>query len=175
MKIRLSSPIQSDSIVDGEGIRTVIWTQGCPHHCPFCHNPSTHDMSGGFIKDTEDVIKEILEMELQDGITFSGGDPMMQPKECTEIAKVLKEHNLNIWCYTGFNFEDLLKDEDRVEFLKYIDVLIDGRFEIDKKSYDCMFRGSTNQRIINVKESLKKGKAVNIRKYNKKREMVICL
>ena len=168
MQIRLSSPLQSDSVVDGEGIRTVIWTQGCPHHCKGCHNPETHGFKGGFLKDINELIEEIRGLELQDGITFSGGDPMMQPKVCTVIAKACKEMGYNIWCYTGFLFEDLLDNEDRREFLNYIDVLVDGKFELDKKSYAAKFRGSTNQRLINVKASLKKNRAVVFRKYNTK-------
>ena len=168
MQIRLSSPLQSDSVVDGEGIRTVIWTQGCPHHCKGCHNPETHGFKGGFLKDINELIEEIRGLELQDGITFSGGDPMMQPKECTVIAKACKEMGYNIWCYTGFLFEDLLENNDRREFLNYIDVLVDGKFELDKKSYAAKFRGSTNQRLINVKASLKKNRAVVFRKYNTK-------
>ena len=175
MKIRLSNPLQSDSIVDGEGIRAVIWTQGCPHHCKGCHNPETHSFTKGFFKDTSELIEEIRNLELQDGITFSGGDPMMQPEACLEIAKACKEMNLNIWCYTGFTFEELLDDPLKVEFLKYIDVLVDGKFELDKKSYDAMYRGSTNQRIINVKESLKKRKCVTIRKYKKRQPVTINL
>ncbi len=175
MEIRLSNPLQSDSIVDGEGIRCVIWTQGCPHHCKGCHNPETHAFNKGFLKDTKELIEEIKNLELQDGITFSGGDPMMQPTACAEIAKACKEMDLNIWCYTGFMFEELLEDPIKVEFLKYIDVLVDGKFELDKKSYDAMYRGSTNQRIINVKESLKKGKCVTIRKYKKKQPITINL
>ncbi len=165
MEIRLASDIERDSVVDGPGIRTVIWTQGCPHHCPFCHNPETHSFDGGKLVPVEEVIEEIFKGEIQDGITFSGGDPMMQPIPCTEIAKKCKERGLNIWCYTGFLFEDLLKDKDRLEFLKYIDVLVDGRFENALKSYSAKFRGSTNQRIINVKASLKKKKAVLVREY----------
>ena len=168
MKIRLSNSLQSDSIVDGEGIRTVIWTQGCPHHCKGCHNPETHSFTKGFLKDTSEIIEEIKQMELQDGITFSGGDPMMQAEACLEIAKVCKEMNLNVWCYTGFLFEELLEDPKKCEFLKYIDVLVDGKFELDKKSYAAKFRGSTNQRLINVKSSIKKNKAVVFRKYNTK-------
>ena len=170
MEIRLSSKIQTDSVVDGEGIRTVIWTQGCPHHCPYCHNPETHDFKGGFLMDTDEIIEKLRNLELQDGITFSGGDPMMQPEACTEIAKACKEMGYNIWCYTGFLFEDLLSNPKQVEFLKYIDVLVDGKFEIDKKSYDAKFRGSTNQRLINVKASLKKNRGVTIRKYNVKKK-----
>ena len=165
MEIRLASPIQRDSVVDGPGIRTVIWTQGCPHHCPFCHNPETHAMNGGKLVPVSEVIKEITSFELQDGITFSGGDPMMQPIPCMEIAKKCKELGYNIWCYTGFLFEELLSNPDRVEFLKYIDVLVDGKFDNNLKSYSAKFRGSKNQRIIHVKASLKKKKAVCLREY----------
>lgn len=158
MKIRLASYLQTDSIVDGKGIRTVIWTQGCIHNCPFCQNPSTHAMDGGFLVDIDKIKEDISKICGQDGITFSGGDPMMQPKECAEIAKYAKNIGLNVWCYTGYTFEKLLelaKDNlDIKEFINYIDVLVDGPFVISKKSYDVVFRGSSNQRLIDVKNSL---------------------
>ena len=165
MEIRLATNIQFDSVVDGPGIRTVIWTQGCPHHCPFCHNPETHSFKGGTLVSIDDIIKKITESENQDGVTFSGGDPMMQPVPCTLIAKKCKEIGLNVWCYTGFLFEELLDNPERLEFLKYIDVLVDGKFDNNLKSYSAKFRGSKNQRIINVKSSLKKKKAVCLREY----------
>ena len=165
MKIRLASPLQKDSVVDGPGIRTVIWTQGCPHHCPFCHNPETHSFEGGTIVPVHDIIEEIKSLELQDGITFSGGDPMMQPLACLEIAKKCKELGYNVWCYTGFLFEELLNKPDCLEFLNYVDVLVDGKFDNNLKSYSAKYRGSKNQRIINVKSSLKKKKAVCLREY----------
>ena len=120
MQIRLANPLQKDSVVDGPGIRMVVWTQGCPHHCKNCHNPETHSFEGGFITDTNLIIDEIKNSELQDGLTFSGGDPMMQPLPCLEIAKFAKEMGLNVWCYTGFLFEKLLEIPDCVEFLKYV-------------------------------------------------------
>lgn len=163
MKIRLASDITIDSAVDGEGLRTVIWTQGCPHHCPGCHNPETHDMTKGLLVDTQDIIDRIRNIELQDGVTFSGGDPMMQPEACAEIASALKASGLNIWCYTGFKFEEL--NDKQKEFLKYVDVLVDGEFMIDLKSYSAKFRGSTNQRVLNVKSSLKNNKPVCLKKY----------
>ena len=170
MEIRLAAYLQPDSIVDGEGIRTVIWTQGCPHNCLGCHNPETHDISGGALVDLEEVYEIIDSLEGQDGITFSGGDPFMQPKECSEIAKYARKKGYNIWSYTGYTFEQLLtlseKKPEIMDFLKEIDVLVDGKFELSNKSYKCIFRGSTNQRIINVKESLKKKKAVVLEKYN---------
>ena len=161
MKIRLAAALQKDSIVDGVGIRTVIWTQGCSHNCPFCHNPQTHDFKGGELVDVKDVIDELKTLTGQDGITFSGGDPMFQPKPCTLIAKEAHKLGLTVWAYTGFTFEELLKSSDDVkEFLSNVDVLIDGRFEIDKKSLDLEFRGSSNQRILDVKKSLQQKKAI---------------
>ena len=148
MEIRLASELTQESVVDGEGIRTVIWTQGCKHNCPVCHNPITHAMDGGFLKNVDEIIEKLRNLELQDGITFSGGDPMMQPEACMEIAKACKEMGYNIWCYTGFLFEDLLSNPKQVEFLKYIDVLVDGKFEIDKKSYDAKLRGLSKEEIL---------------------------
>ena len=171
MKIRLAVDyLQEDSIVDGEGIRTVIWTQGCAHKCPGCHNPGTHSFDDGYLIDIEEVEKMIDNLDGQDGITFSGGDPFYQPKECTILAKYAKKKGLNIWCYTGFTFESLLKmsknNSDIYDFLKEIDVLIDGPFLLEKKSLDAIFRGSTNQRIIDVNKSLKNKKVLLVDKYN---------
>lgn len=171
MEIRLASPqIQSDSIVDGEGIRSVIWTQGCSHNCKGCHNPETHSFTDGFILDVDDVKKQIDELEGQQGITFSGGDPMMQPEACLELAKYSKKLGYNVWCYTGFTFEELLKlgkkNKSIIEFLKYIDVLVDGRFVLEEKSFDCVFRGSKNQRLIDVKRSLDANKVVLVTKFD---------
>ena len=170
MEIRLASPVlQPDSIVDGEGIRAVLWTQGCDHKCPGCHNPQTHSFDSGFILDVEEVKKQIDDLEEQDGITFSGGDPLYQPEACLEIAKYAKEKKMNVWCYTGFTFETLLimknKNSKIEEFLKTIDVLIDGPFILENKSYDCILRGSTNQRIIDSKKSIKEGRVVLMDKY----------
>ena len=164
MKIRLAADLQEDSIVDGEGIRTVLWTQGCPHHCPGCHNPQTHDFNGGLLVDIEDVKDAISDLRGQDGLTFSGGDPFVQPKECAEIARFARSIGLNIWCYTGYTFEQLLalskKKADILEFLQEIDILVDGRFMLEKKSYSALFRGSTNQRLIDVKRSLEEGSVI---------------
>lgn len=169
MKIRLASYLQPDSIVDGEGIRTVIWTQGCSHNCKGCHNPSTHDFNGGFEVDTKEIIEDISTLEGQDGLTFSGGDPIFQAQACTEIAKYAKSQGLDIWCYTGFKFEDIINIPKFKEFLKYVDVLVDGKFIEEEKSLNLDFRGSRNQRIIDVPKSLKKGKAVLISKYKDER------
>lgn len=181
MKIRLAANLQEDSIVDGQGIRTVIWTQGCSHNCPFCHNPSTHDFKGGELVDLDDVISALENLSGQDGVTFSGGDPMFQPKACSILAKKVHELGMNVWAYTGFTFEELIKsaNKDILDFLNEIDVLIDGKFEIEKKSMDLEFRGSSNQRIIDVPKSLERKKVVlynlnnNIEKIIKKETIYI--
>jgi len=170
MKIRLATPILlQDSIVDGEGIRTVIWTQGCSHKCPGCHNPQTHSFDDGFELDIEEVKQQIDALEGQDGITFSGGDPLYQVEACLELAKYIKSKKMTIWCYTGFTYEALIslsKNNPKIkEFLKTIDVLIDGPFVLEQKSLDCAFRGSKNQRIIDTKESLKQNKICLVEKY----------
>lgn len=167
-----------DSIVDGEGIRAVIWTQGCLHKCPGCHNPQTHDIDGGFELDIEDVKEQIDSLEGQDGITFSGGDPFYQVEPCLELAKYIKSKNMNVWCYTGFTYEGLISlsktNHKIIDFLEMIDVLIDGPFILEQKSLDCVFRGSKNQRIIDTKKSLKNNKICLVDKYyltkNKKNE-----
>lgn len=170
MKIRLAAPLQYDSVVDGEGIRTVIWTQGCSHNCKGCHNPETHDFKGGALIDIEDIKKELMNLKFQDGITLSGGDPFMQPDACLEIAKFAKKIGLNVWTYTGFTF-DQLKTLGRtkpviIELLKNIDVLIDGKFVLEEKTYEAPYRGSKNQRIIDVQQSLIKNEIVIVDKYN---------
>ena len=162
MKIRLAADLQTDSIVDGLGIRTVIWTQGCSHNCPNCHNPGTHDFDGGELVEIEDVIEALEDLTGQDGVTFSGGDPMFQPKQCALLAKKIHELGMNVWAYTGFTFEELLEkgSKDILEFLSEIDILIDGKFEPSKKSLDLQFRGSSNQRIIDVPKSLENHKTI---------------
>lgn len=170
MKIRLATDqIQRDSIVDGEGIRSVIWTQGCSHHCIGCHNPETHSFTEGYLLEVSDVIKKIDSLEGQDGITFSGGDPMSQAEACSLIASHCKEIGLNVWCYTGYTFEELMNMSESnpyiMNFLKNIDVLVDGEFILEEKSLDLKFKGSKNQRIIDVPKSLKEGKVSLIEKY----------
>ena len=168
--VRLATPeIQSDSIVDGEGIRSVIWFQGCSHDCPGCHNPETHDFKGGVEVSLDDVKKQIDELEFQEGVTLSGGDPMMQIEALEELAKYVKEKGMDVWCYTGYTYEQVLdlakQNIHYMNALKYIDALVDGRFVMDLKSFDVEFRGSSNQRIIDVAKSLKEGKVVKYKNY----------
>lgn len=160
MKIRISSPTTFDSIVDGPGLRMVVWTQGCIHNCKNCHNPQTHDLCGGFEVDTKDIIDNIKSLKLQRGITLSGGEPFLQPEALEEIAKEAKSNKLDIWSYTGFTFEKLLNKKNpsyfkNLNLLKQIDVLVDGKFREDRKDISLKFRGSSNQRIIDVQKSLK--------------------
>lgn len=161
--------IQQDSIVDGEGIRSVIWFQGCSHNCPGCHNPETHDFNAGEIVSLEEMKEKIDELEFQAGVTFSGGDPMMQVEALTELASYVHEKGMNVWVYTGFTFEELMtlaeKNDNYRKALEEIDVLVDGRFVLELRSFDAQFRGSSNQRILDVKKSLEQGQAVKIEKY----------
>jgi anaerobic ribonucleoside-triphosphate reductase activating protein len=165
MEIRLAADLQTDSIVDGEGVRTVLWTQGCPHNCKGCHNPGTHDFNGGALVDVNYIIDELKNLRGQDGITLSGGDPMCQPLECLEIAKAAHEMGLNVWCYSGFTYEAILRNPNQMKLLKEIDVLVDGKFVLEEKSYDLYFKGSRNQRIIDVAKSLEEEKVVLVKKY----------
>ncbi len=160
MVVRLAADIQPDSILDGSGIRTVIWFQGCLHNCKGCQNPETHDMNGGIVVDVDEIKMKLKNLKYQSGITLSGGDPFFQPEAALEIAKFAKSIGLNVWAYTGFTYEALLSDKSRLDLLKYVDVLVDGKFMIDKKSLNCKFRGSTNQRLINVKKSMEAGGVV---------------
>ena len=170
MQIRLAVPeIQKDSIVDGEGIRSVIWTQGCLHNCPGCHNPETHSFREGFLVEVDELKKQMNNLEGQDGITFSGGDPIEQALACSELAIYAKELGFNVWCYTGYTFEELVERMEYFpnikKFLENVDVLVDGKFKIEEKSFDVSFRGSKNQRLVDVKKSFEKGKTVCLKKY----------
>ena len=162
--IRLASDLQSDSIVDGPGLRTVIWTQGYSHRCFGCQNPQTWDFNGGAEVPLKMVYEAMDELEYQTGITFSGGDPMYQPYPCTEIAKYCKDKGYNIWVYTGFTYEELMekakKDKIYLEFLKYIDVLVDGKFVLKKRDLNLLFRGSSNQRLIDVPKTMESGEVI---------------
>ncbi len=163
-EIRLAADLQVDSIVDGPGLRAVLWTQGCSHHCPGCQNPQTWDFNGGGLVPIDMVKEAIDELEYQDGITFSGGDPMFQPEACNELAEYCKSKGLNIWVYTGFTWEEIMKmaKKDNVynEFLKYVDVLVDGRFILEERDLSLLFRGSRNQRLIDVPKTLGKKEIV---------------
>ena len=143
----------SDSIVDGTGLRFTIFTQGCCHHCPGCHNPETHDLNGGKEMDTEDIIAEFKKNPLMSGITLSGGEPFLQPQACLELAKATHTIGRDVWAYSGYTLEELrgMADADVDALLDEIDVLVDGRFVMEERSLELRFRGSRNQRIIDMK------------------------
>ena len=144
--------IVQDSIVDGPGLRFVCFVQGCPHHCIGCHNPDSHDPGGGKEMTTDEVIAEMLSNPLTDGLTLSGGEPFEQAVDCLEVAEAAHEHGLNVWCYTGYTYEHLLKHGtgDQIALLAEVDVLVDGRYEKEKRSLSLEWRGSSNQRVIRM-------------------------
>ena len=162
-QLRLAGVVR-ESIVDGPGIRLTVFTQGCPHHCEGCHNPQTHDFNGGYISNTDNILKAIKENPMLQGVTFSGGEPFMQCEPLTELAKECHNLGLNVMVYTGYTFEALLKGFDEnpqwKSLLENIDILVDGPFILSQRSLMLHFRGSKNQRILNVPESLKAGTAV---------------
>ena len=166
-KIRLAG-IAYESLVNGPGIRRVFFSQGCRHNCEGCFNPDTHDFNSGEEKDMDELIKDTINNPLLNGVTFSGGDPLERAGEFAYMAKAFKKVGLNIWCYTGYVFEDVLekmkKDNNIKELIENIDVLVDGKFKKDKMEDGLKFRGSKNQRIIDVQNSLKDGfvKILNI-------------
>ena len=147
-----------ESIVDGPGIRYVLFTQGCPHGCPGCHNPQTHDFAGGKEVQVSDLLADILKRPYVKAVTLSGGEPFCQPAALAELAAALKDKGFHLMCYSGFTFEELLDGANDENFwgelLKYTDFLVDGKFEEDKKHYTLLFKGSENQRIIDVQSSL---------------------
>jgi len=163
MKIRLAGIIR-ESIVDGPGIRFVVFTQGCPHHCPGCHNPDTHPVDGGYESDTENLLAEMDKNPLLQGVTLSGGEPFLQPEPLSHLVKEANKRGLSVIAYTGFVMEELLlmaqKDVHVKALLEQLETLVDGRFEISKKNLLLRFRGSENQRIIDPAASLLQNKAV---------------
>ena len=158
--VRISG-VKKHSSVNGPGVRYVLFFQGCPHNCPGCQNPETHDPMGGTERDTADVIREILQTKYLDGLTFSGGDPMYQPEGFAELARAIHERTRkDIWCYTGFTFEALLHMPRQRQLLNLIDVLVDGPFLKAQRDESLIFRGSRNQRIIDVQASIAQGRTV---------------
>lgn len=161
--IRLSG-IAYESLVNGPGMRRVFFAQGCKHNCKGCFNPDTHDFNGGENRNMDELIQGVLENPMLRGVTFSGGDPWEQAEKFAYMAEIFKSNNLNVWCYTGYTYEYILEHQTERqgwnELLNNIDVLVDGRFEEENMQEGLRFRGSYNQRIIDVRESIKQGKVV---------------
>ncbi len=153
--------IQTDSIVDGPGIRTTFFCQGCPHHCEGCHNPETWPFTGGTPMDTEAMVEIVASNPLCKGVTFSGGEPFAQAEGFLELAKALKAQGYEVASYSGFTFEQLLSGTPtQQQLLEQLDILIDGPFLQEEKSLELAFRGSNNQRILDVPKSLQAGRAI---------------
>lgn len=168
-KLKVSGIIK-ESVVDGPGIRYAIFTQGCFHKCEGCHNSQTHDPQGGYFVDTEDLFQEIIQNPIISGVTFTGGEPFLHADKLADLAIKLNNagmNDMNIIVYTGYTYEEiqsLIKEGSLSYFrlINNIDYLIDGRFDKNKASLDCPFRGSTNQRIIDVRKSRQLGEIVTI-------------
>ena len=157
------SGIVSDSIVDGPGIRTTFFSQGCPHHCPGCHNPETWEFGCGTKMPVETLVEITGRNPLCRGVTFSGGEPFAQAEGFAKLARLLKEKGYEVASYSGYTFEQLLRGNPAQKaLLESIDVLIDGPFLLEEKSLEIPFRGSRNQRILDVPASLAAGKAVEV-------------
>lgn len=157
--IRIAGVVQ-ESIVDGPGIRYTIFTQGCPFHCPGCHNVQTQPLDGGMEVKLRVLYDEIKADPLITGVTFSGGEPFIQTRPLIILAKILKAEGYSLWSYSGYTFDKLSDDFMRYELLELLDVVVDGPFVQALKSLSIDFRGSTNQRIIDVKKSLAQNKVV---------------
>lgn len=161
--LRIADTIQ-DSIVDGPGFRFVVFTQGCLRHCPECHNPHTWDPAGGKEVTVESLYKTLSSNPLTDGLTLSGGEPYLQAAACAELAQKAKAGGFNVWCYSGYTFEEILEtgktDPGFKALIEATDVLIDGMFLIEEKSLTLKWRGSQNQRVIDVRKSLESGEVV---------------
>ena len=158
MQIRLAG-VEPKSIVDGPGYRMAVFVQGCPHHCPGCHNPATHDFSGGTLRDTAEITAMLGKNPLVRGVTLTGGEPMMQAAALCEIARAARERGMSVWCYTGYTLEALLKEQnpDRMRLLALVDVLVDGPYIAHERSLDLLYCGSRNQRLIDMPATLSAG------------------
>lgn len=160
-KLRIAGTV-NDSIVDGPGIRYTIFTQGCPHHCPGCHNPQTHDFAGGQDADMEKILKEIFNNPILSGVTFSGGEPFCQAEALVPIAEAIKEKGKHLMIYTGYLLEHLQKMESVgvQRLLELADVIVDGPFILAEKNLTLSYRGSENQRVIDMVKTRKSGEVV---------------
>ena len=160
MQIQLAG-IVNESVVDGPGIRMVVFVQGCPHHCNGCHNSDTHDPAGGYASTTEEIIAALPDGKLVGGLTLSGGEPLCQPEAMAMIATAAKNRGLSVVTYTGYRFETLLewaKENPAVlTLLQCTDIMVDGPYQQEKRDLTLAFRGSANQRLIDVPASLRDG------------------
>lgn len=160
--LRLSGPLEHDNIVNGDGLRAVIWTQGCPNHCPGCQNPETWDFEAGFLVSVDELLERLSKFRGQTGLTFCGGEPFAQPKSCRMIAeRVRSELGWDVWSFSGFTYEQIkAAGGEALEFLKSLDALIDGPFILKQKDLSLKYRGSKNQRLLHLEHG--SGKILSI-------------
>ena len=153
-KLRIAGCV-SDSIVDGPGMRYTVFVQGCPHHCPGCHNPQTHDFSGGYDADMDEIVRQVKSDPLMSGVTFSGGEPFCQAEALCALGERIRALGKNIVIYSGYTFEQLLQmgeeNPDVLKLLKLADLLVDGPYVEKERDLTLQFRGSRNQRLIDLK------------------------
>ena len=148
MKVRIAG-VEPESFVDGSGIRFAIFMQGCLRRCEGCHNPNTHKLTDGYVLDTEELIQRIeSRRKILSGITLTGGEPLLQFDAALELARGAKELGLNVWLYTGYRYEELTPAADAL--LNHVDVLVDGEFVLGLRDLELSFRGSSNQRLIDL-------------------------
>ena len=157
MKIQLAGFLDNSS-VNGFGVRSVIFMSGCKHNCPNCHNKEMQDFNYGESLDIETVVKRVVKNSpITDGVTISGGDPMFSPEVLLDLLKQLKENKINVWVYTGFTYDLLIKNDKYKEILKYVDILVEGLYVEELKDDNCKYYGSSNQNIVDVQLSLIEG------------------
>lgn len=150
--------IIAGTTVDGPGLRTSIYFAGCNHHCLGCHNPQSWDINSGTLMSVDEIMKIIIENDFN--VTFSGGDPFLQVDGLSQLAKIIAAEGKNIWCYTGYLYEEIAISSQFRQLLPYIDVLVDGKFINELKDTNLIFRGSSNQRLIDVRKSLNENRIV---------------
>lgn len=152
--------IVHDTSVDGPGFRTAIYAAGCTHQCPGCHNPQSWNIDNGSLFSVDELFDRIKEDEFAN-VTFTGGDPLMQVEGFTKLAiRIKQESRKTIWCYTGYSYEQILRSQRLSQILPFIDVLVDGRYIASLRNEDLQFRGSSNQRIIDINKSLINGDVI---------------
>jgi len=157
LQIRIAGLVP-ESYVDGDGIRFAIFMQGCLRKCEGCHNPETHALNGGRLIDTDEIISAIKKNPLLDGITLTGGEPLLQIAAADELARAAKNFGLSVWCYTGYTFEEL--PPEAAPLLENVDVLIDGAFVESLRDLELQFRGSRNQSVIDLNKTRAQNKIV---------------
>lgn len=147
MQVRLAG-IKQESVTDGVGLRSVVYLQGCPHNCPGCHNPESHDLAAGYLAEIDEIVELLCSNPLIDGITLSGGEPLLQPEAACALAEAAKRRGKTVWLYSGFTLAEILSDPNKRAVLMHTDVLIDGPFVLAERDLNLLFRGSRNQRLL---------------------------